>query len=237
MSGKFFEAIKALFPHSRAFEMFADNNKRRLMQGLAALLEDIRHEAELVYFDLFPYSTRVPEMWESVFALIFKEKQLSKRRDVVDAMWKFISGDQGIGFLELILQRIDSRFHVVENIPFTDPRNKQSTGMAVCDYDYMVCDNEIACCDYMRGNDKFVPSILQNDTSHIYSIPDDTRYWETCFFVCRQVYRNKIHEILYIEPVVLEEIWRDIVEYLILKTKPLHTTAVLFVEWKQEAQV
>jgi hypothetical protein len=233
---KFFEAIKELFPHSRAFELAANNDKRRLMLGLSALPEDIRHEAERVYFDLFPYTTREPEMWEKVFALVFSEKQLPKRRAVIDAMWKFISGNQGTDFLELILQAIDGSFHVVENVPLTDPRNKQSAGLAICDYFEMVCDNEIACCDYMRGNDAFTPSILQNDTSHIYAIPDDTRFWESCFFVCKNVYRNDVQEILYIEPLALEDTWRDIVEYLILRTKPVHTTAVLFVEWTQEAE-
>jgi hypothetical protein len=233
---KFFEAIKELFPHSRAFELFADTDKRRLMQGLSALPEDIRREADLAYFDLFPYTTRVPKLWEQAFALVLSEKHYPKRRDIIDAMWKFITGDQGTDFMELVLQSIDSEFRVVENIPLTDPRNKQSAGMAVCDYFEMVCDNEIACCDYLRGNDKFTPSILQNDTSHIYAIPDDTRFWETCFFVCRNVYRSGAEEILYIEPLSLPEIWRDIVEYLILKMKPLHTTAVLFVEWEQEAQ-
>jgi len=54
MSGKFFEAIKQLFPRSRAFELFADNSKRKLIKGIAELPENIRREAELVYLDLFP---------------------------------------------------------------------------------------------------------------------------------------------------------------------------------------
>jgi hypothetical protein len=231
---KFFEGIKELFPHSRAFEMFADNDKRKFIQALSVLPEDIRHDTELAYSDLFPDSTRVPEMWEKVFALVIGEKQLAKRRNIIDSMWKFITGNQAAAFLERILQSIDKDFHVVENVPTTDPRNKQSAGLAICDYVSMVCDNDTACCDYMRGNDRFTPSILQNDTSHIYAIPDNIRFWETCFFVCRKAYRNGVQEILYVEPIFISERWRDIIEYLVLKTKPLHTTAVMFVEWEQE---
>jgi len=78
MSGKFFEAIKQLFPRSRAFELFADNSKRKLIKGIAELPENIRREAELVYLDLFPDTTRFPEKWEKVFALFFTEAEFSK---------------------------------------------------------------------------------------------------------------------------------------------------------------
>jgi hypothetical protein len=98
----------------------------------------------------------------------------------------------------------------------------------------MVCDNDEACCDYRQGNDFFIPSILQNDKSNVYAIPDNPRFWETCFFVCKGVERNDEHQILYIEPLELSVVWKNMVEYLILKIKPVHTTAVVFVKWQEE---
>jgi hypothetical protein len=237
MSVQFFETLKALFPRSHAFRLIADNNKRKIIEALAVLPEDTRAEAERVYLDLFPDTTRFPDEWERVFSIYLTSAQYSKRRDIVDALWKTISGDQGANFLQQVLRSIDAQFSVVENVPVSDPRNKQSAGIAVCDYETMVCDNEAACCDYFRGDDAFLPSILQNDKSDLYSIPDDTRFWEMCFFVCKAVYRNDAHEILYIEPFELPVVWRDIVEYLILKIKPVHGTAVVFVKWLEEQPV
>ncbi|MDR2510101.1 MAG: hypothetical protein LBC77_05610, partial [Spirochaetaceae bacterium] len=115
-----------------------------------------------------------------------------------------------------------------------DPRNRQAVELAICDYSTMVCDNDEACCDYRQGNDFFIPSILQNDKSNVYAIPDNPRFWETCFFVCKGVERNDEHQILYIEPLELSVVWKNMVEYLILKIKPVHTTAVVFVKWQEE---
>jgi hypothetical protein len=235
MSGRFFETIKALFPRAHAFELFIDNNKRKLVDALSALPENIRTEAENVYLDLFPDTTRFPEKWESVFSIYLSSAEIVKRRNIIDALWKTISGDQGTNFLQQILRSIDFRFTVVENVPVTDPRNKQSVDIAVCDYETMLCDNDNACCDAFRGDNTFIPSILQNDKSDLYSIPDDPHFWETCFFICREVVRNNARQILYIEPFELPIVWRDIVEYLILKIKPVHGTAVVFVKWLEEA--
>ncbi|MDR3325109.1 MAG: hypothetical protein LBS82_03860 [Spirochaetaceae bacterium] len=235
MSGRFFDAAKALFPRGHAFELFVDNNKRKLVDALSELPENVRAEAESAYLDLFPDTTRFPEKWESVFSIYLTREEYAKRRNIVDALWKTISGDQGTAFLQQVLRSVDERFTVAENVPATDPRNKQSAGLAICDYETMLCDNEGACCDYFRGDDSFLPGILQNDKTDLYSIPDDSRFWETCFFVCKEVYRNNAHEILYIEPFELAAVWRDIVEYLILKIKPVHGTAVVFVKWTEEA--
>jgi hypothetical protein len=223
-----------LFPRSHAFRLIADNNKRKLMEALSVLPEDTRREAGRVYFDLFPDTTRFPEKWERVFSIHLTGAEHSKRRDILDALWRTISGDQGANFLQQILRSIDPRFTVAENVPATDPRNKQSAGIALCDFETMRCDNDAACCDYFRGDDNFIPSILQNDKSDLYSIPDDTRFWEMCFFICKSVYRNDTREIIYIEPFELSVVWRNIVEYLILKIKPVQTTAVVFIRWIEE---
>jgi hypothetical protein len=230
----FFETIKALFPRSRAFQLFIENGKRRLMEAFSELPESIRHEIEFMYFDLFPDTTRCPERWEEVFSLYLTTPELVKRRDIIDALWKQISGDEGTHFLELVLRKIDASFRVIENVPVVDPRRQESIMLCVCDYEKMVCGNDTANCDYREGDDTFVPSILQNDTSSIYSIPDNSDYWEMCFFVCKEVMRNDSNEIMYVEPLNLNIVWKNIVEYLILKIKPVQSTAIVFVRWQEE---
>jgi hypothetical protein len=221
-------------PHSEAFEAFAESNKRKLMKAVSVLPETIRSDAELVYLDLFPDTTRVPEKWEDTFSVFLTSEEKKKERQILSALWRINNGGQSGGVLEEVLQNIHPDFRVVENVPVVDPRNKHSVGLAVCDYQRMVCDNEIACCDYLAGSSTFVPTVLQNDTSVLYAIPDDKLFWEVCFFVCKEVHRNDIHEILYIEPLQLNTLWRNIIEYLILKIKPVHSTAVVFVEWIEE---
>jgi len=231
---KYFEAVKNLFSHSRAFQLFVDNNKRKLVKGLSFLPENVRKEAELVYFDIFPDTTRNPEKWENVFGVLFTEAELEKRRDILDSLWKINRGGQSWVFLEEILQKIDDTIHVYENIPLRNPRDSNIAYPSCCDNEIMVCDNIRAMCDYRIGDENFIPTLLMNNISEVYNFPADHRFWETCFFVCQSVIRNNRNEILYIERLQISVIWKNYIEYLILKIKPVHTTAVLFVEWLQE---
>lgn len=228
---RYFEAIKNLFSHSRAFQLYIENKKRKLIKGLSFLPENIRHEAELVYFDIFPDTTRFPEKWENVFGILFTEAELEKRRDILDSLWKINKGGQSWTFLQDILQKIDNEIHVFENVPLRNPRDSNIAYLSVCDNAVMVCDNLRAICDYRIGDDTFIPAVLMNDTATAYSVPNNPGFWETCFFVCKSVTRNKRNEILYIERLQIPETWRNYIEYLILKIKPVQSTAILFVEW------
>ena len=233
MSGRFFDAIKLLFPRSRAFELFADNSKRRFFKGLAELPEDIRREAELAYLDLFPDTTRFPDIWERVFALLFTEAEKTKRRDILDSMWKMFAGDQSTSFLESVLQRIDPGISVIENIPVSNPRHAGILFMSVCGNKSMRCGHRRAVCGFKLGSVGFEPTIIRNDATTEYNIPPDRTYWENCFFVCDFVIRNQQRDILYVEPLKLDAIWKNYVEYIILKVKPVHTTAIVFIDWRE----
>ena len=233
MSGKFFETIKLLFPRSRAFELFADNSKRKFFKGLAELPEDIRKEAELAYLDLFPETTRFPDRWERVFALLFTEAEKVKHRDILDSMWKMFAGDQSTSFLEAMLHRIDPNISVVENIPVSNPRHSGVVILSVCGHRTMRCGHRRAVCGYRLGNEGFVPTVIKNDATTEYNIPVNAAYWENCFFICDFVIRNQHHNILYVEPLKLDAIWKNYVEYIILKAKPVHTTAIVFIDWRE----
>jgi len=226
---KFFEVFTALFPRSKAFQLFIDNNKRKLVKGLSVLPDKIRQEAESVYSDIFPHSTRYPEKWEDVFGIIFTAREIKKRRNILDSLWKINKGGQSPMFLEEILQKIDDTIHIFENIPIRNPRDSNVICPMCCDN--MICDNEKAVCDYVEGDVNFRPTILMNDTSEVYDIPNKSDFWETCFFVCKSVNRGKNNEINYIQKLNIDKIWKNYIEYLILKIKPIHTTAVIFINW------
>lgn len=226
-----FDAIKNLFPLSKAFQLFADNNKRKLLKGLSALPENIRAEIESVYADLFPDTTRFPEKWESVFAILFQEDELEKRRDILDSLWKINQGGQSALFLEDVLRKIDDDIRVIENIPLRNPRDSNVVQLMVCDEKIACCENEKAVCDYRIGDEQFIPDILQNDTTGPYTIPNDSRYWEFCVFVCKSVVRNVRNQIMHIEWLEIDSRWKNYIEYLILKIKPRQETAVMFIKW------
>ena len=230
MSG-FFDAIKLLFPRSRAFNFTIDSDKRKLIKAIAVLPEDIRHEMEQVYFDLFPETSRCIDDWEKVFAVIFSSKELAKQRNVLAALWRINKGGQSAVFLESLLRSIDANILVVENTPVSNPRQRSITNVAVCGSKTLCCKNVKAVCGYRVGDESFSPSILRNDVSELYSIKNDPRFWVYCYFVCKRVVRNSRNEILYIEKLQIKKEFRNYIEYLILKIKPVHTVAVMFIEW------
>jgi hypothetical protein len=230
---KFFEAAKALFPQSRAFQLFVNNKKYKLVKALCKLPENVRTDAELVYFDLFPETTRYPEKWEEVFALFFTKAEYQKRRAIIDSMWKMLNGGQAAEFLQSLLQCIDDRIQVIENVPLSNPRHSSIVDLCVNGHRSMRCGNRKAVCNYRRGNIGFIPTIIQNDATSDYNIPFDTDYWEFCFFICKSVIRNSRGQILYVEPIQIDSIWRNYVEYLILKVKPVQSTAIVFIDWQE----
>lgn len=227
----FFNAIKLLFPRSRAFELVKDTNKKKLIKAIAVLPEDIRLEMEKVYFDLFPETSRAIDDWEKVFAVVFSSKELEKQRGVLAALWKMNKGGQSLCFLQNILKNIDERILIAENLPISNPRQRSVTHVAVCKNKIMCCKNKKAVCGYRIGDDNFVPSVLRNDVSEVYSIKNDPRFWVYCFFVCKKIIRNSEGKILYIEKLKIKKEFRNYIEYLILKIKPVHSVAVLFIEW------
>ena len=227
----FFDAIKLLFPRSRAFNFTINSDKRKLIKAIAVLPEDIRHEMEQVYFDMFPETSRCIEDWEKVFAVVFSSKELAKQRNVLAALWRINKGGQSAVFLESMLRNIDANILVVENTPVSNPRQRSITNVAVCGNKTLCCKNVKAVCGYRVGDENFSPSILRNDVSELYSIKNDPRFWAYCYFICRRVVRNNKNEILYVEKIQIKKEFRNYIEYLILKIKPVHTVAVMFIEW------
>nr|DAT90507.1 MAG TPA: protein of unknown function (DUF2313) [Caudoviricetes sp.] len=186
---------------------------------------------EQVYFDMFPETSRCIDDWEKVFAVVFSSKELEKQRNVLAALWRINKGGQSAVFLESMLRNIDADILVVENTPVSNPRQRSVTNVAVCGNKTLCCKNVKAVCGYRIGDEGFSPTVLRNDVSELYSIKNDPRFWVYCYFVCKSVVRNNKNEILYIEKLQIKKEFRNYIEYLILKIKPVHTVAVMFIEW------
>lgn len=231
MRADFFDAAKALLPTSAMWNLTQERNLRKLFESIAVLPEDLRREMELVYMDYFPDSTRCLERWEEVFSVIFTQSDIGERRDFLKLLWGMNHGGQSLYFIRSVLQGVFPEIVVEENIPVANPREANIAYFAVCDNEIMVCDNEKAVCDYREGDETFVPTILRNGTESPYTLPNDARYWEFCFYVCKKVVRNSRNEILYVEKLQIPAIYKNYIEYFILRIKPVHTVAVMAVEW------
>jgi hypothetical protein len=231
---KFFKAVKALFPSGRAFELFTENKKYKLLQALCALPEDIREKAEKVYLDLFPYQTRFPEIWEEIFALYLTGQERGRRQAITDSMWKIIYGGQSALFLENVLRGIDDRIRVDENTPLKNPRTGNVNILSANGVPGMVCGNAKARNSFRMGDSSFEPAVLMNDVSKLYDIKDDPRFWGECFYVGGGVERNLDSRwIDRINVIEINKEWKNFIEYFILRIKPLHTTAVLYIKWTE----
>jgi hypothetical protein len=108
-----------------------------------------------------------------------------------------------------------------------------SVGIAVCGNRVMRCGNKRARCNYHLSNGTFIPSMLRNDIIEFYTLPDDEHYWVFCFFVCNSIYRGSNNQIVFVEKLKLNIVWKNYIEYLILKTKPVHSTAIVFIDWQE----
>jgi Uncharacterized protein conserved in bacteria (DUF2313). len=222
--------IRALFPRGRAFRLIQDNNQKKLMKALAVLPDDVRNEIELAYSDIFPDMTRFPDMWEKTFGVLFTSSQLTKRRAILAALWK-LNGGQSSYWLQELLSQVDSKIKVIENVPVRNPRDSNVATVSVNGNKVMNNGDDRAVNNYRIGDESFEPTVLANGKSDLYSIPNDSLYWESCFFVCGGVERNSRGEILYVEKIEVNAVWKDYVEYLVLKIKPVHTQAVMYIEW------
>ena len=126
---------------------------------------------------------------------------------------------------------ISPDFQIVENLPVRDPRDSNAVYAAVNGNKKMVNGNKYAVNGYKIGDSDFIPTVLKNDSESFYELPSVPDYWRNCFFICKSVIRNRYKAIMYVEKLQVEAKWKNFLEYIVLKIKPAHTTAILFVEY------
>lgn len=228
----FFNALKALFPRSKSFNLIHDAPLRRFVKGLSYLPDDVKTEMEKVYLDLFPDYTRALDEWEKQFAVLFADEQYGDTRyGILKSLWRVNRGGQTAEYLQELLRQVDNRILVLENNPVKNPRDANAVLAAICGYKTAVAGNKACCCGYKKGDADFVPAVIKNDSENVYDIPIDAAYWENCFFICGGVVRNSIGEIVYCQKLEINKKWKPFIEYLILKIKPVQTAAIVFIKW------
>ena len=102
---------------------------------------------------------------------------------------------------------------------------------SVCGAKKMVCGEKHCFCEWQVGNRKYMPQILQNGKVQKWNVPYLRQYYEMCFFISRSVFRDAQNRFIVIQRLKLQEKWREFFEFVISAVKPVHMTAVLFVEW------
>lgn len=68
----FFNSLKLLFPFGKAWTSDKNTAAYKFTKGISALPDDVRHETDKVYMNLFPETTEALEEWENslLFSLL-----------------------------------------------------------------------------------------------------------------------------------------------------------------------
>lgn len=231
MRASFFDAIKALLPYSSAWDITQAKNMRWLFAAIAVLPEDLRKEIEAVYFDYFPETTRSPEKWEQVFQVIFTQAELELRRSVLQGLWQMNNNGGAAIFLQKVLQEVWPSLQLIENVPTGNPRGPSAVNFMVCGNETACCGNRKAICGYRIGDGDFETTVLRNDTASSYTIPNDPAWWRYCFYICKSVMRDSRGVIIYVERIEIPVVYKNYIEYFILRMKPVQSVAVLAIKW------
>ena len=230
----FFKVFKLLFPRVKSFELVFETKLKKFIRGLSVLPEDVKTETEKVFLDLFPETTRAFDEWEKQFAVLFASEQYGENRvGILKALWKANSGGQSLEYIQGVLQSVIPEIKVFENNPIKNPRDANAVLSCMCGQKWSVCGNKKLSCGFKVGDENFVPAVIRNDSEQVYDIPVDEHYWRNYFFVAKDVVLNKRQEIVYCQKLTADAKWKSYVEYLILKMKPVHAGAIVFIEWKE----
>lgn len=228
----FFAVIKSLLPFGKVFNCDKDTLNYKFFKGLADLPEDVRRDADKVFFDIFPETTEALEEWEKQFSVKFADIEYGDTRSgILEALWKSNGGGQSAQYMQQCLQKVCPEINVIENTPVKNPRDANSVLVSISGQRQMRCGRKTGLCGFRQGDRDFVPAVIRNDTESVYDIPVDSSYWENYFFICKNVVRNSRREIIYCQKLELDTKWKPYVEYLILKLKPVQTGALVFIKW------
>lgn len=230
---RFFKAIKLLLPKSKIFNLTQNTSLRKFFSALSVLPEDVKKETESVYLDFWPETTRAIEEWENQFGIsISDEKYNENRAGILRALWMVSLGGQSLPYIQSILKNLYSEINIYENVPVKNPRDSNAVYACMCGQRSSVCGNKKLNCGYKEGDEGFVPNVIRNNSEGVYDIPVNTQYWENYFYVGKDLVRNDKGEIVYCEKLIVDSKWKPFIEYVILKTKPVHMGALMFVEYK-----
>ena len=148
---KYFNLFKYLLPKARAFSITIQKNLTKFFEGLTALPDNFRTFVDNIWYDIFPLTTRSPELWEEQFGIRFPNSDDTTRRNDIDTQWK-LKGGQTAYYLQNMLQDAGFDVQVHENNPKIDPDTFISANfVACCGLSTSVCGNDDAYCGLTGG--------------------------------------------------------------------------------------
>jgi len=93
MTTRWLKIFEHLLPNARAWRLTADKYLRSFFDGLGnAIGEDVKTFFDEVFEDIDPQKTRALESWEDQFALRSTGLTEQERRNILDATWKALGG-------------------------------------------------------------------------------------------------------------------------------------------------
>lgn len=117
----FLRIIKHLLPRAKAWTITTNKTLRELIVGLTGFPVFVKEFIDLVWFDIFPQTTRELPAWEQQFGLLAGSLTDQQRRDRLDLAWKR-NGGQDPTFLQETLQAAGFDVYVHEWwVPASDP--------------------------------------------------------------------------------------------------------------------
>lgn len=144
-----------LLPRARAWTINKVGKQlRQLFEGLVEpVIEDTREYFDLIWYDLFPSTTREIPTWEAVYGITDTGQTEQERRDRLDALWK-AQGGQDPQYIQDTMQAAGFDVYVHEwwELPATSPPVARNPYLALgtntygCGDPLMECGEEIAQC-------------------------------------------------------------------------------------------
>jgi len=260
----FFDVFRSLLPKSRLFDLTHKTNLRKFFESLGDLGDDIQKEITDVYLNYFPETTWDLAKWEKTFNINFSTNLFSEsdRRIALKVLWRLRYGNVTAEFLQETLRLFIPGVYVSDNSPQTEVmalvQNYKSVNgnkRMVCGYKkaicssgtlaivyksvngkgYMCCGNKRAVNGYMTTNGGFIPAMIRNGATGSWNFSEGKDMQSTYFFVSGVVKRDSQNKIVNLQRLDVEKKWQKFLEYIILATKPVHTTAITWIRYVENA--
>lgn len=233
----FLDAARLLFPRGRTFDLTEERNMTRLVDGLLLAADSERERAEKVYSDYFPQTTRALREFQDAFRFrfsdAFSEDEIRRALSALVRMRYANSTPEGIGD---VMREFVPECRIVENVPVANAAGLCFAYRATCGNRNVVCGNRRAVCNWHIGDRSWVPTLLRADRAGGWNLPYLPGWWQMCFFVCKEEFRDGNGNFIAVKRLRVHEKWKDFLEFVILRLKPVRSIAIMFVEYVPDGE-
>lgn len=225
-----FRALRILLPDARAWRLAKNSAIRRLMRGLAETPTHARGFVDGIFGDLFPVSTRVPELWEAQFGLVAGTDDATRRKQI-DAAWK-ATGGQSPRYIQDVIQAAGFDVYVHEWwVPGSTPRVARDPrsythvpliGTVQCGEPTARCGESSARCNRFLANE--TDYIVNKNLTNVAPppVPSDPTRWPFFVYFGAETFPSRAS---------VPAARRDEFERLLLKLRPQQQWLVTLIDY------